>query len=134
MGASETVATSIASRELIDEGGARVVLFDATWVGGVGEARKIVALAEDRHLPVGAHDCTGPVNFAVGVHLSVSTENAFVQEGVRAFYRGWYRDLVTALPAVTAGYVAPLEEPGLGTCLRPEVWGRPDAVVEVSEL
>lgn len=132
--ASETVATSAEIQDVVDRGGARVVLFDPSWAGGISEARKIIAFAESRHLPVGAHDCTGPVNFAVSVHMSVSAPNAFVQESVRAFYKGWYRELVTNVPGVVNGYVGALEEPGLGTRLRPETWSRSDAAVEVSEL
>jgi galactonate dehydratase len=128
-GASETLAGSSAIRDAVERGGARVVLFDPSWVGGIGESLKVVAFAEDRHLPAAAHDCTGPVNFAVTVHLSASASNVFVQESVRAFYRGWYRELVTELPRVTDGYVAPLEGPGIGTCLREAIWERSDATV-----
>ena len=35
---------------------------------------------------------------AASTHLSLNAPNALVQESVRAFYRTWYRDLVTALP------------------------------------
>lgn len=130
--ASETVATGRAFRELIEHGGARIVLFDPAWAGGITEARKIIALADARQLPVAPHDCAGPVNFVVGVHLTAAAPNAFIQEGVRAFYRGWYRELVSELPPVTQGYVAPLHTPGHGTRLRPEVWKRPDAEIETS--
>lgn len=130
--ASETVATGRAFRELIERGGVRVVLFDPAWMGGITEARKVIALADARQLPVAPHDCAGPVNFAVGVHFTVSAPNALIQEGVRAFYRGWYRDLVTAVPEVAGGHVAPLHGPGIGTALRPEVWNRADADIDVS--
>ena len=129
---SETLATAVSFRELIESGGVGVVIFDPAWAGGISEARKIIAFAETRHLPAAAHDCAGPVNFAAGVHLTVSCSNAFFQEGVRAFYRGWYRELVTELPAIEDGFVAPLQGPGLGTALRPEVFNRDDAVVETS--
>jgi galactonate dehydratase len=67
-----------------------------------------------------------------GVHISCSAPNAFIQEGVRAFYRGWYQELVTELPLVTDGRVTPLDGPGLGTELREDVWTWPDAIVETS--
>jgi hypothetical protein len=66
----------------------------------LSEARKIAAMAEAWHLPVAPHDCTGPVVLAASTHLSLNAPNALVQESVRAFYRTWYRDLVTALPEV----------------------------------
>ena len=75
-----------------------VVMLDISWCGGLSEARKIAAMAEAWHLPVAPHDCTGPVVLAASTHLSLNAPNALVQESVRAFYRTWYRDLVTALP------------------------------------
>jgi galactonate dehydratase len=132
--ASETVAAVTGFRDLIEHGGVRIVLVDPAWVGGITEARKVLALAEARHLPVAPHDCVGPVNFVVGTHMTVSAPNAFIQEGVRAFYRGWYRDIVTDLPTIENGWISPPEAPGLGTALRPDVWLRADAVVEMSEL
>ena len=133
-GASETVGNSSGIREVVDRGGASVVLFDPAWAGGITEARKISTVAEDRQLPAVCHDCTGPVNFAVNAHLSASMPSAFIQEGVRAFYRGWYRQLVTHLPVVDAGHVTPLEGPGIGTALHPQVWERPDLEVRSSRL
>ena len=75
-------------------------MLDISWCGGLSEARKIAAMAEAWHLPVAPHDCTGPVVLAASTHLSLNAPNALVQESVRAFYRTWYRDLVTALPEV----------------------------------
>jgi L-alanine-DL-glutamate epimerase-like enolase superfamily enzyme len=132
--ASETIASSRAFHDFIDRSGVRVVLFDPAWLGGITEALKVASLANARHLPVAVHDCAGPLNYVTGVHLSCSLTNAFVQESVRAFYRGWYQGLVTELPPVTEGYASPVEGHGLGTELRPEVWDRADAVVEVTSL
>ncbi len=132
--ASETVGSARAFKALIDTARVKVALFDPAWAGGITEARQIAALADAVHLPVAVHDCAGPLNFVVGVHLSCSLGNVFVQEGVRAFYRGWYRELVTALPHVESGSVAPLDGPGLGTELVGSVWRRDDAIVETSTL
>ncbi len=132
--ASETVGSARMFKSMIEHAAVQVVLFDPAWAGGISEALKIAALADAQYLPVAVHDCTGPVNFAVGVHLSCSLGNAFVQEGVRAFYRGWYRELVTALPRVEAGNVAPLRSPGIGCDLVEELWHREDAIVETSSL
>jgi galactonate dehydratase len=57
-----------------------------------------------------------------------------IQEGVRAYYRGWYRDVVTELPAVADGFVAPSAAPGLGTRLQPDFLSRPGVTVRASEL
>jgi L-alanine-DL-glutamate epimerase-like enolase superfamily enzyme len=61
------------------------------------------------------------VVLAASTHLSLNAPNALVQESVRAFYRTWYRDLVTALPKVENGEITIPEGPGLGLELNPEL-------------
>jgi L-alanine-DL-glutamate epimerase-like enolase superfamily enzyme len=57
-----------------------------------------------------------------------------IQESVRAFWSGWYAELVTALPVIENGMVAAPEGPGLGTALRPEVFERADAHIRSTAL
>ncbi|KAB7594589.1 mandelate racemase/muconate lactonizing enzyme family protein, partial [Verminephrobacter sp. Larva24] len=92
-----------------------------SWCGGLSEARKIASMAEAWHLPVAPHDCTGPVVLTASTHLSLNAPNALVQESVRAFYEGWYRDLVTALPVVHNGHITVPPGPGLGLELSPDI-------------
>ena len=54
-------------------------------------------MAEAHQLPVAPHDCTGPVVLTASSHLSLNAPNALLQETVRAFYTGWYKEIVTAL-------------------------------------
>jgi galactonate dehydratase len=119
--ASETLASRWAFRDLLETGAAGVVMLDLSWCGGISEARKIASMAEAWHLPVAPHDCTGPVVLIASTHLSLNAPNALVQESVRAFYRTWYRDLVTALPEVSGGMITIPEGPGLGTELNPDL-------------
>jgi galactonate dehydratase len=119
--ASETLASRWAFRDLLETGVAGVVMLDLSWCGGLSEARKIAAMAEAWHLPVAPHDCTGPVVLTASTHLALNAPNALVQESVRAFYRTWYRDLVTALPEVRDGFITVPPGPGLGTELNPEL-------------
>ncbi len=119
--ASETLATRWAFRDLLETGVAGVVMFDLAWCGGISEARKIAAMAEAWHLPVAPHDCTGPVVLAASTHLSLNAPNALVQESVRAYYRTWYSDIVTQVPAVKDGFITVPPGPGLGTELLPDL-------------
>ncbi len=132
--ASETLATRPVFKELMASRATGVVMLDIAWVGGLSEARKIAAMAEAYQLPVAPHDCTGPVVFTASCHLSLNATNALIQESVRAFYTGWYRELVTELPRIEAGQIYPMSGPGLGTRLLPEVAKRPDATVRRSDL
>ena len=98
--ASETLATRFAYREFISRGAIGIVMPDLSWIGGISEARKVASLAEANHLPIAPHDCTGPIVYAASVHLALNATNTLVQESVRAFYTGWYKELVTELPRI----------------------------------
>ncbi|WP_312794914.1 mandelate racemase/muconate lactonizing enzyme family protein [Tianweitania sp.] len=119
--ASETLGSRWAFRDLLETGAAGVVMLDVGWCGGISEARKIASMAEAWHLPIAPHDCTGPVLLAASTHLSLNAPNALIQESVRAFYRTWYRDLVTALPQVRDGMITVPPGPGLGLELHPDL-------------
>jgi galactonate dehydratase len=130
---SETLSGRWAFRELLERRAAGIVMLDLGWCGGVSEAKKIATMAEAYQLPVAPHDCTGPVVLTASTHLSVNVPNAFIQETVRAYYTGWYRDLLTALPAVADGHITPPPGPGLGTELLPGITQRSDVSIRVSE-
>jgi len=119
--ASETLGSRWGFRDLLETGAAGVVMLDLSWCGGISEARKIASMAEAWLLPVAPHDCTGPVVLCASTHLSLNAPNALVQESVRAFYRTWYRDLVTALPEVKNGMITVPPGPGLGMELHPDI-------------
>ena len=114
---SETLGTRAEFRQVIERRAVGVVMFDAAWVGGISEARKIAAMAETHHLPVAPHDATGPVTLVAGNHVVMNAPNGLVQEIVRSFYSTWYRDIVEELPAIERGMMKPLQGPGLGTHL-----------------
>jgi len=130
--ASEILAGRWSFKDLLETGVAGIIMFDLAWCGGISEARRIAALADAWQLPVAPHDCTGPVVYAASVHFSIHAPNALVQESVRAFYTGWYRELVTHVPQPLAGSFIKPPGPGLGCELLPELWKRRDARVRVS--
>jgi L-alanine-DL-glutamate epimerase-like enolase superfamily enzyme len=130
----ETLAGSPAFRELLDAQAADVLIVDPCWSGGITAARKIAAVADSYGVPVTFHDCTGPVALTVGAHLAISNPNVPIQETVRAYYTGWYRELVTGLPLIAAGKIRPPETPGLGISLVPGLRDRVDAQTRTSTL
>ena len=131
--ASEILAGRWSFKDLLETGVAGIVMFDLAWCGGLSEARRIAALAEAWQLPVAPHDCTGPLVYAASVHFSIHAANALVQESVRAFYTGWYNELVTHVPQPVRGFFERPPGPGLGSELLPETWKRKDAIVRASE-
>src|SRR6185312_4863699 len=119
--ASETLGSRWAFRDLLQTDAAGIVMFDLAWCGGLSEARKIASMAETWHLSVAPHDCTGPVVFTASTHLSLNAPNALIQESVRAFYKGWYPEVVTAVPIIEDGFVTVPPGPGLGCELRADI-------------
>ncbi|MBA5778964.1 mandelate racemase/muconate lactonizing enzyme family protein [Stappia sp. F7233] len=124
--ASETLAYTHAFREYLETGAAGVVMLDLSWCGGITEARKIAGMAEAYQVPIAPHDCTGPVVYAASCHLSLHAANALIQESVRAFYTGWYKEVADGLPAVEQGFVTVPDKPGHGVTFLPEVFERAD--------
>src|ERR1700759_3324835 len=128
----ETLAGRWTFRRLMETGAARIIMFDIGWGGGLSEGRASAPLAESYELPIAPHDCTGPVVLTASTHLTASAPNALVQETVRAYYLGWYGDIVTTLPTIADGRIAPPPGPGLGTALRPELFERDDASIRTT--
>jgi galactonate dehydratase len=116
---SETTATKESFRRLLEQRSVSIVSFDVGWSGGITEGRKIAALADAWQVPIAPHDCTGPVGYVAGACIALTSPNAMIQETVRAFTRGWYAAIATALPAVENGILRPLPGPGLGLELSP---------------
>lgn len=129
---SETLATRWSFREVMEANAAGVIMLDLSWCGGISEAKKIASMAEAYQLPVAPHDCTGPIVLVASTHLSLNATNALLQESVRAFYTGWYTELVTDLPIFTNGSMDLPAKPGLGSELLPGLRDRADAHVRTS--
>ena len=130
----ETLGGRADYRQLLEMESLSLIITDIAWGGGVSEARKMAAMADAWHVPVAFHDCTGPVVLAASTHLALNTHNCFIQEMVRAFYYGWYGDLVTQLPPVTKGEISAPEGAGHGLSLQPDILKRTDCHIRRSEL
>jgi galactonate dehydratase len=127
--AGETRGSRADFRAMLEMESLSTLILDLSWCGGISEARKVAAMAEAWHVPVAFHDCTGPVVLAASTHLALHARNCAIQEMVRAFYFGWYAELVTALPPLVRGRITVPEGPGLGLALNPDVPRRADARV-----
>jgi galactonate dehydratase len=132
--ASETLGSRFPYKDMLDRDAMHVVMADLCWTGGLTEGRKIAAMAETYHRPFTPHDCVGPIGFVASVHMAFSQPNTLIQESVRAAYKGWYNELVTAVPMIKDGYVYPIDGFGLGVELLPAVFERSDLTVRRSAM
>jgi L-alanine-DL-glutamate epimerase-like enolase superfamily enzyme len=122
----ETRGMAADYRYLLDLNALSMVIMDMAWCGGVSEARKIAAMAQTYKVPVAFHDCTGPVVLTASTHLALHVPNCHLQEIVRAFYYGWYADVVTGLPPIAGGRITVPDAPGIGIDLLPDLHLRAD--------
>jgi L-alanine-DL-glutamate epimerase-like enolase superfamily enzyme len=131
---SERLFTRFGFHRVVEENAADIIMPDMAWTGGISETRKICSLADTYYLPVTSHDCIGPVALWSAVHMMLHVPNAMIVETVRAYYDGWYNDIVTDRIPIHDGMISLEGKPGLGTKLREEVLSRSDVHVEVSEV
>ncbi|TCT06312.1 mandelate racemase/muconate lactonizing enzyme family protein [Paralcaligenes ureilyticus] len=105
-------------RDLIVEGGIDVVHLDVNQCGGIGEARRIAALAAAFHRPVSFHSATSAVCFAANLHVAASLANT---ESVE--YHCVHQMLFDQVPAdrypLVDGAVVLPDAPGLGIDIDP---------------
>jgi galactonate dehydratase len=130
---SERLFTRFGFRQVVEANAADIIMPDMAWTGGLTETRKICSLADTYYLPVTSHDCIGPVAVWSAAHLMLHVPNALVVETVRAYYKGWYNEVMTEPLPVSDGMISLSDKPGLGTALREEVLNRPDAHLEFSD-
>ena len=116
-------------RYLLELDSLSLIIMDIAWCGGLTEAKKVAGMAEAWHVPVAFHDCTGPVALTASTHLALASKNCEIQEIVRAFYYGWYGELMTNLPPVKNGRISAPGGNGLGIELQPDVLKRSDCKV-----
>ena len=132
--AGESMSGTRGFKPLLDAGGLDVAIVDVGWTGGVTEAVRIASLADTYGVSFAPHDCTGPISFAVSVHVAASQPNCLVAETVRAFQASWYPLIADGLPAVRGGAVEIPTTPGLGVRLRPDFLADPSTRVRRSKL
>lgn len=121
-------------RPLFEAGGTDIAVIDIGWSGGITQAVKTAALAEEYGLPVAPHDCTGPVSLAVATHFVTAIGNGHIQEVARAFYHGWYTEVAEGLPVVADGMIYPAAAPGHGVRLRDDFLADPTTASRITRF
>jgi galactonate dehydratase len=118
--------------ELLRLGGVATPIVDVTWGGGITVAKQAAALAQAAGKAIAFHDCSGPVTLASSTHLALACPNVVEQEITRAFYYGWYHELVDTPPPLENGHIRTPPGPGLGLALLPGLDKRDDASLRVT--
>ena len=96
--------------------------------------RRVAQLAEIHRLGFAGHDCCGPVNLAVDVHVALNARNAVIQEMSRANYLTWYGEIAEGFPTIDGGVARPGSTSGHGVTIRPEFRTRPGVTIREARL
>jgi galactonate dehydratase len=99
--------------ELLELGAASVLQPDLVHCGGIGEARRIAALAEVYGAVVAPHSSTGPIGHAASLQLGFATPNFVIQETWRADVP-WRFDVLAETLDLSDGIAKLPTAPGLG--------------------
>ena len=129
---SENLGTLPWYREAFTRGAVDVANFDMAWIGGLTEGQQVAHLAHAFDRPIAPHDCTGPVTLIANAHMLAAAPNALFAEVVRSYCAGFYRRIVTDLPPIDGGRIAPLTAPGLGATLHPDLLAHKDVIRRLS--
>ncbi|RTM02172.1 MAG: galactonate dehydratase [Hyphomicrobiales bacterium] len=125
--------------DLLNARAVDIIQPDICHCGGLGEAKKIAAMAEAFSVGVAPHNPLGPIAGAAALHFAVSTPNHVIQEEMVGAVP-WYFDVVQGPIRRVDGFWQVPEAPGLGIevdeteCARhpfaPEVMHTRHAVLE----
>lgn len=130
---SELLMTRWQYREWLEKHVSQILMTDHTWTGGIGETRKIAALAETYNIPLVLHNIGGPVCHAAAMHLGAHIPNLFMVESVRAFYKTYF-PVFSGLEVKPHNSTLPVPDgPGLGVDLLPSMLERDDLTRQISE-
>ncbi len=105
----ERLYTRWGFREVLEKQAARVLQPDLCHAGGIGEVRKIAAMAEVYYAAIAPHNPLGPISLAAGLHVDACSPNFLCQEQV-SLGEGY----LTQPFVVRDGYIDLPTAPGLG--------------------
>ena len=130
----ETIGTKYEYHKLLELQVLDHLMVDPLWAGGLSAGRRIIDLADNYGILVSPHDCTGPIGLTSGLNLALTNPNIEFQEFVRAYYFGWYQEIVDGLPMFQDGRLYPSDEPGVGLSFKSEFKNRSDLMHKTSKL
>jgi len=87
---------------------------DITNIGGVTQARKILAIAEAYGVEIAFHNAFGPIQNAVTIQVDAAIPNFLIQESFYDCFPAWKQQLVKDQSKVENGYAAVPARPGIG--------------------
>ena len=116
----ERLSTAHDFARVLDCGAAAILQPNLGRVGGIGEAKKIAALAEMRHAQIAPHLYCGPIAAAANIQLAAAIPNFLILESIKTMDGFCGEILKTPLRWEKGDIVVP-DAPGLGVELNEKV-------------
>ena len=116
----ERLSTAHDFARVLDCGAATILQPNLGRVGGIGEAKKIAALAEMRHAQIAPHLYCGPIAAAANIQLAAAIPNFLILESIKTMDGFCAEILKTPLRWEKGDIVVP-DAPGLGVELNEKV-------------
>ncbi len=113
----ERIHTLYEYRELFELDAADIIQPDISHIGGLLNAKKLAAWADNYYVLVAPHNVGGPVSTAAALHLAACTPNFKIQEHFNDFCEPYVREAAVGVPAVVDGSFPLPQGPGLGITL-----------------
>jgi galactonate dehydratase len=121
--AGERLYSRWEASRFLELGCADYVQPDVSHCGGIGELKKIAAMAEARHVAICPHNPSGPVANAATLQLAACTPNFFIHETM-AVDVPWRREICNEQVRFERGRMFIPDAPGLGIDLNEEAIAR----------
>lgn len=132
---SERLATRYQYREVLENKGCDIAMYDVTWCGGISSAKRISEFADTYYVPSSPHTHGGPILWLASIHTAVTLRNLYLMESTYHHYTHQFPKYIADYPVPENGTVQPTDQPGLGLNLQPGLFDRPDVqVTEVGRL
>jgi 2-dehydro-3-deoxyphosphogalactonate aldolase len=116
----ERLCTKQEFARLLEAGGAAILQPALGRMGGIGEMKKVAALAETYYTQLAPHCYCGPIEAAANIHLAAAIPNFLILESIHTF-GGFHADILSVPLQWEDGYVTVPTAPGLGVELNESV-------------
>ena len=116
----ERLSTAHDFARVLDCGAAAILQPNLGRVGGIGEAKKIAALAEMRHAQIAPHLYCGPIAAAANIQLAAAIPNFLILESIKTM-DGFCGEILKTPLCWEKGDIVVPDAPGLGVELNEKV-------------
>ena len=121
----ERLNSKLELKEFLEEGTVDILMFDCGKIGGLTEARKLLAMCEAYQVKTSPHNPFGPVNAMAAAHLSAADPSFLIQEHEQ--FCPW---AVKPQIRIVDGHLQITNTPGLGIDIDEEEIAKHQAKVE----